>query len=284
MSILVALKAPLSLPRVLEAMREIRVLDFDEDLLASGRIDLDQDSSEALAGVEFTSDEGDEIRKLLAVKPGSDFNLSKEEVARFATLAERFSSRGCERDAACRSAVNETYRSVLAKRLAAYRKGGLEAIAPYARGGRRQADPREELRLAAEQLPLVRRHVPEVYRAWLEYPRAQPEGSRHQFLWLKRVADGRPTLILTHRAIYETDDAIFLAERHFYVGQFYNSLQMVSYTAALGSESISFLLNRTSSDLVAGFGTSLKKAIGRAQVRKALIGTFERLLADLDPG
>ena len=42
MSILVALKAPLSLPRVLEAMREARVLDFDEDLLAVGRIDVDE--------------------------------------------------------------------------------------------------------------------------------------------------------------------------------------------------------------------------------------------------
>ncbi len=166
--------------------------------------------------------------------------------------------------------------------MAAYRKGGLEAIAPYARGGRRQADPREELRLAAEQMPLLRRHAPEIYRAWLEYPRAQPEGSRHQFLWLKREVEGRPTLVLSHRAIYETEDALFSAERHLYVGQFYNSLQMVSYTSALGSESICFLLNRTSSDLVAGFGTSVRKKIGRAQLRKALVGTFEKLLASLE--
>ena len=57
---------------------------------------------------------------------------------------------------------------------------------------------------------------------------------------------------------------------------------MASYTAALGSGSVHFLLNRTSTDLVAGFGTSAKKMIGRSKVRKALVGTFERLLAGLE--
>ena len=282
MSILVALKAPLSLPQVLVAMRELRVLDFDEDLIAVGRIGVDQDVSEALAGVEFTADEGNEIGRLLDVEPGSDFNLSEGEIARFATLTERFSSRGCDRDAACRSAVNETYRLVLAERLAAYREGGLEAIATYSRARGKVADPGEELRLAAAQMPLVRKHAPEIYQAWLQYPRQQPEGSQHQFLWLKRELEGRPTFILSHRAIYQTDEAVFSAERHIYVGQFYNSLQMASYTTALGSESFYFLLNRTSTDLVAGFGSGAKKVIGRSKVRKALVGTFEKLLADLE--
>ena len=281
MSILVAFKAPLSLPQVLEFWRQTRVLDTDEDLIASGKIGLDQDASKALAGVAFTADEGDEIRELLGVEPGSDFNLSEGEIARFATLGKKFSSRGCERDAACRSAVNTTYRAVLAERLEAYRKGGLKAIAPYARGRGKVADPREELRLAAQKMPLVSKHVPEIYRAWLEYPRAQPEGSRHQFLWLKRNLDGRPTFVLAHRAMYETDDAFVAAERHFYIGQFINSLQMFSYVTALGSESIGVLLNRTSTDLVAGFGSSAKKMVGRSKVRKQLIGTFERMLAGM---
>ena len=281
MSILVASRVSLSLPEVVEAWRELLVLDFDEDLIAIGGIGTDQDVSEALAEVEFTAEDGDEIRGLLGVEPGSDFNLSKGEIARFATLAKQFSSRGCERDAACRSAVNETYRSVLAERLAAYQKGGLGAITTYARSRGKVADAGEELHLAAEKLPLARRRVPEVYRAWLEYPRSQPEGSQHLFLWLKRVVEGRPTFILSHRAIYETDDAIFSVERHFYVGQFYNSLQMSSFIAAQGSETIGILLNRTSTDKVAGFGTSAKKKIGRSKVRKALVGTFERLLADL---
>ena len=281
MSILVALKVSLSLPEVLEAWRELVLLDFDEDLIAVGRIGADQDVSEALAEVEFTAEEGDEIRGLLGAEPGSDFNLSQVEIARFATLARRFSSRGCERDAACRSAVNETYRSVLAERLAAYRKGGLEAVSIYARSRGKVADPGEELHLAAEKLPLARRRVPEVYRAWLEYPRSQPEGSEHQFLWLKRDVEGRATFILSHRAIYETDDAFISVERHFYVGRFYNSLQMLSFIAAQGSEVIGILLNRTSTDQVAGFGTSAKKLIGRSKVRKGLVGTFESLLADL---
>ena len=282
MSILVALKAPVSLARGREFWREVRVLDADEDLLAVGRIDLDQDASETLAEVAFSAEEGGEIRGLLDVKPGSDFNLSEAEIARFSTLAKGLSRGGCERDAACRSAVNEAYRAMLAERLAAYREGGVEAVATYARGRGKTADPAEEMRLAAAQMPLVREHAPDIYRAWLEYPRAQPEGSQHQFLWLKRNVEGRPTFVLTHRAIYETDGAIFSAERHFYVGQFYNSLQMASYTTALGSGSVHFLLNRTSTDLVAGFGTSAKKMVGRSKVRKALVGTFERLLAGLE--
>ncbi len=282
MSILVALKVPFSLPVVLEAMRGFRVLDFDEDLIAVGEIGVDQDASEALAGVELSAEEGGEILRLLSVEAGSDFNLSEGEIARFAALARSFSSRDCETEAACRSAVNETLRSVLAERLTAYRERGVEGVAGYARTRGKQAKPSEELRLAADQMPLLRKHLPEIYRAWLEYPRAQPEGSQHQFLWLKRKVEDRPTFVLTHRAIYEAEGAIFSAERHFYVGQFYNSLQMASYATSLGSESIGFLLNRTSTDLVAGFGTSAKKKIGRSKVRKALVGTYERLLADLD--
>ncbi len=57
---------------------------------------------------------------------------------------------------------------------------------------------------------------------------------------------------------------------------------MASYTAALGSGSIYVLLNRTSTDLVGGFGSSAKKMVVRSKVRKALIGTFERLLAGLE--
>ncbi len=282
MSILVALKAPMAFSEMPEAWRQVRALDADEDLLAVGRIGVDQDATEALAKVGFSAEEGDEIRDLLKVKPGSDFNLSSAEMARFTTLAKGLSSGGCERDAACRSAVNETLRAVLAQRLDAYRKGGVSAVAPYARGRGKVADPGQEMRLAAEKMPLVRKRAPEIYQAWLDYPRAQPEGSEHQFLWLKRNVEGRPTFVLAHRAFYQTEGAIFAAERHFYVGQFLNSLQMASYTAALGSESIYILLNRTSTDLVAGFGSSAKKMVGRSKVRKALVGTFERLLADLD--
>ena len=282
MSILVALKAPVSLDQGREFWRQVRVLDADEDLIAVGRIEPGQAVSEALAEVGFSVEEGDEIRALLKVKPGSDFNLSDSEIARFTTLAKGLSTGGCERDVACREAVNEAYRAVLAERLEAYRKGGLEAVAAYARGRGKTADPGEEMRIAAAQMPLVQKHVPEIYRAWLDYPKAQPEGSQHQFLWLKRNVEGRPTFVLTHRAIYETEGAIFAAERHFYVGQFYNSLQMASYTTALGSESIHVLLNRTSTDLVGGFGSGAKKMVGRSKVRKALIGTFERMLAGLE--
>ncbi len=282
MSILVALKTPVPLLKVWDFWQQVRILDADEDLIEVGRIGEDQDALEALAGVGFTAEEGKEIRGLLEVERGSDFNLSEQEIRRFAALAEGRSTGACELDEACRSAVNDAYRSVLAQRLEAYRKGGLKAVAAYARSRGKVADPSDEMRLAAEQMPMVREHAPEIYRAWLEYPRAQPEGSEHQFLWLKRNVEGRPTFVLTHRAIYETDYAVFAVERHFFVGQFYNSLQMASYTTELDTGTIHFLLNRTSTDLVAGFGTSAKKKIGRSKVRKALIGTFERLLATLE--
>ncbi len=282
MSILVALKAPVSLAEGQRYWRDVKVLDADADLLAVGRIDPDQDPVEALAGVGFSAEEGDEIRGLLKAEPGSDFNLSHDEIDRFQALAKGLSTGGCERDDACRSAVNAAYRQVLAERLTAYREGGIEAVASYARGRTKVAEPSAELRLAAEKMPLVRDKIPDVYRAWLDYPRAQPEDAQHQFLWLKRNVEGRPTFVLTHRAFYQTEGAILTVERHFYAGQFYNSLQMASYTGALSAtESIYILLNRTSTDLVAGFGSGAKKMIGRSKVRKALIGTFEKLLADL---
>jgi hypothetical protein len=127
-------------------------------------------------------------------------------------------------------------------------------------------------------MPATKKVTPQIYNAWLNYPEQQPENSEHFFLWLKRTVEGRPTFVLSHRAIYPTDNAVFWAERHFYAGQFYNSLQMIGYAVPVDTTSIIFFANRTSTEKVAGFGSATRHKIGRSRVRKDMVATFERLL------
>ena len=68
------------------------------------------------------------------------------------------------------------------------------------------------------------------------------------------MLEGQATFALSHRAIYPTDDAILWVERHFFVGRFYNSLQMLGYAIPDGDGTIIFFVNRTSTENVSGFG------------------------------
>ncbi|MGH9361355.1 MAG: hypothetical protein ACRD2T_05515, partial [Thermoanaerobaculia bacterium] len=46
------------------------------------------------------------------------------------------------------------------------------------------------------------------------------------FLWVKQRVEGRPAFILAHRLFYRVGDGALMAERQFYAGHSYNSLQI----------------------------------------------------------
>ncbi len=155
-------------------------MNVNKDILAHGTLQGD-DIKGFLAGAKH---EGAEIDKLLAVKPGSDFNLSAAEMDRFAALRKKF-GKGCSKDAACSKAVADEYRSVLEGRLKAYQAGGLAAIAGYTRGSK-SAQPSVELKKAAESLALTKQTYPEVYNAIVNYPKGDQSNLESSFVWLQR--------------------------------------------------------------------------------------------------
>ena len=70
-------------------------------------------------------------------------------------------------------------------------------------------------------------------------------------------------------------------ERQFYVGQSYNSLQILYGLVPTAGKTIVFYLNRTSTDQVAGFPTGTRHSLGRKIMEKEVRRPLEEVLASL---
>jgi hypothetical protein len=166
---------------------------------------------------------------------------------------------------------------MLQERLARYQKDGLNGIAPYDRGSGKSVVPEEELRRAAEDAELIRRAFPEFYRAFTEFPREQREQYDSRFLWIKRRVQGRPAFALAHRLSDVRPDMALFAERQFYVGTSYNSLQTFIGLLPDGDRTVLVYTNRTFTDQVAGLGSNVRHSVGRSKMMGAVMRIFEAL-------
>ncbi|MDJ0851139.1 MAG: hypothetical protein QNK04_22430 [Myxococcota bacterium] len=207
----------------------------------------------------------------LDARPGSELNLSREEIAAFNALAEG--------EGSARERVEQQGRRMLLDRYRAYRKRGLDGIAPYARGGGKDYFPGERLRRRTEQSEGFRKEVPAFHRALLHYPKSLPQGFEERFYWVNFRVDDRPTVALVHRmALVEGDDYAF-AERHFYVSRSHNSVQTVGGAFPVEEGTVVLYVNRTSTDQVGGFGSATKRALGKRVMAGQIAETFDRLRA-----
>ena len=225
-------------------------------------------------GIGYTEEESAEAGRLLRVVAGSEFNLSDGEIAEFRSI------RGAESRA--RELVSATLANVLRRRFLAYLGGGLESIEPYARGGGKSASPRRELTVAFSALELLERHFPTFYRTLLSFPEQLPGDTVSRFYWIKRRWSGRPAFVLAHRLEQLRKDYAIAAELQFYAGHSYNS--MLALIACVPTEAGTLVLsiNRLFTDQVTGFGSGLKKKIGRRQVVEAMAEHFEELREELE--
>ncbi len=190
----------------------------------------------------------DQIEDFRNASPGSNLNLSSEEIGQLRAAG---------------SDALGVYRNILASRVSAYRQGGLAAVASYDRGGEK-ALPGGELAGAAERLSLLPKQAPGFWRAFIDFPVVASPGIEHQFWWLLLEVEGKPTPILAHRIFALYDDHAIVAERQFYVARSYNSLQIVVGIFALEAErSVLLYTNRTFTDQVTGFGSGARHRIGR---------------------
>ena len=76
--------------------------------------------------------------------------------------------------------------------------------------------------------------------------------------------------------------AVLIAERQFYVGHSYNSLQAVIGAIPTPQGVLLFYRNRAFTDQVAGRIGSAKKVIGRRRQRNAVIDYLEAIRSSLD--
>ncbi len=260
----VAIYLPASPDKIINTIKNKGLSAIDNDVTAEGIIHK-QATQESFK--KFSLKAGsDEAENFMAATPGNEFNLSTGE---FQSI-KAASSESTE-------AASQTYRAILQQRLQAYRQNGLKGIATYDRGNGTEANPAEELRSATQDSKLLARYFPDVYKAWLNYPVAFPDGTDEGFYWLNRRVEGRPTAILGHRVIVSSAAGEVILARQFYVGHSYNSNQLIIACLPYLDGSLVLYANRNFTDQVAGFGSGLKHSIGREQMRGEIIKRLRNL-------
>ena len=106
-----------------------------------------------------------------------------------------------------------------------------------------------------------------------------------RFYWIKRRTSGRPAFVLAHRLEQHRSDYSVAAEVQFYVGHSFNSMLTLIACVPMETGTLVLSINRLFTDQVTGFGSGLKKKIGRGQVVEAMEQNFEELLVELEkPG
>ena len=204
------------------------------------------------------------LDKLAKIEAGGDGNFSSAEIA---TLREAGSNPD---PSARRAAVLEAFREVLAGRYASYRDRGMSGLAPYDRGKGKTVSPADQLERAFAELRLTRELVPRTHAAMANYPAPVPEDVTSRFVWEINSAEDRTLVFLEHQVVGVESEHLVWINRRFYVDHTLNSMQAVSVFAPLDDGSAVLYSNRTSTDLVTGFGSSVAKKIGRALMRREI--------------
>lgn len=211
-----------------------------------------------------------EARAFLNAAPGETLNLSSQEIAAFAALKARAPS-------PAQPQVEQQLRSMLQARYQAYRGGGLTAIAPYARGDGRALQPGEQLRDATNASPILAEFAAPIKQMLLNYPQDKPAQLDETFYWVVFNIDGRPTVALSHRVWTNAVGGALMVDRLYYVSCGFNTEQAIGGFLPVENGTMVFYTNRTSTDQVAGFGTSAKRAIGDHMMTNQLAATFQKL-------
>ncbi|MCZ6655734.1 MAG: hypothetical protein O7C67_00415 [Gammaproteobacteria bacterium] len=277
LAIVVAMLVRAPIDRLAELVLKGDVLRASADVIEVHFLGDHPPSEELFSGMGFTANESKEVAELRRVAPGSKFNLSKEEIEHLNSVAQKVESSGSADDPTVRNAINDAYRTILLERYKAFRQGGLGAIAPYDRG-KKSVDPGEELRDKIRRTTLVKKRIPNFYRALLNYPDDGRDAIHNRFALIKKSVNDRPAYVLGHRMYQlEPGDYALYAYHEFYVGHSYNSLQIISGAVQVEQGTLVFYVNRTSTDQVAGFGGGLKRSIGRGMMRSAVVEQFESI-------
>ena len=225
------------------------------------------------AALEEFSLPAEELDRLAKVEAGQASNFSKDEITRLQAAAAT-SGDLKPRRAALLSAMRE----ILAARFAAYRDGGLDAISPYARGGSDESSPTGQLARAFSALQVTKQLVPDAYAAMADYPAKPSENVESKFFWLTHDAQDRVVIALLHVVSGRQSNRLAVIERRFYVSQSLNSLQAVAVALPIEEGTAIFLANRTGTDQVTGFGSSIAKGVGRTIMRRELERTVKSFL------
>jgi len=243
---------------------------LDVDITAHGIL-MEHSGADSLAPVVLTREEA---QALLDAGPGDEFNLSAHEIDKLKTFKQEL-KRTPHR--AIEDAAGEHFREILLQRFEAYRRGGTNAIAPYARNENMNSKPSLELRQAANTSAILSRYFPALHKAWLDYPKALPPGAREVFPWVEKNVEGRLAAILRHRIHMDWNGGVLVLTREFYAPHSYNSSQWITGSLPYRDGTVIFQQVRSFTDQVAGVASDVKHLVGRKLLKDKMLKSFERL-------
>lgn len=249
---------------VVEAFRSAVDLRADHQLVSAVVI---KGSRDDFARLVLQPDGAAEAKRYLTAHPGDTLNLSLDEIRAFQALASAASDPT--------PGVEVQLKELLFNRYRAYVTKGLAGIAPYARSSGVR-NPSEELRAASQASSLLNSYAPALWQLLLSYPQGKPAELEERFYLLRYELDGRPNYTLRHRMVLPFSGGVVLVDRDFYVSHGYNTSQAISGLIPVQEGTVVFSRNRVSTDQVAGFGSSMKRSIGRSVMAKQLTQIFER--------
>lgn len=249
---------------ILEFIKNKNLASVDTDVISQYAIPTHA-ALETFNGINFEG-EHNEAENFLAAKPGSLFNLSTQELHTLQLISPTQIN-----------SASHAYNKILWHRFHTYLNYGLKGIATYDRGAGKEADPGEELLTATLNNKNLAHHFPELYQAWLNYPAPLPFGADEQFFVVNRQVEGRPTAVLMHRVILSIASGGVILSRQFYVGHSYNSSQLTIESLPYRNGSLLIFTSRTFTDQITGFGSSLKRVVGRGQKQRKMLGYLRNL-------
>lgn len=251
---------------VLQAFRA--AVDLKADPTLSASVPLRGPGTLAdFAGLVLEPNGKAEARRYLAASPGDTLNLSVDEIRTFNALADT--------DGDPKAKVEEQLKRLLLARYQAYLGRGLAGIPAYERRGG-TCLPAVELQRASEAARLLKLHAPALQQLLLSYPAGKPAGLEEHWYWLRYELDGRPNYTLRHRVATLVREGFAVTDREFYVSHGYNTSQAFARFVPVPEGTMVVYRSRVSTDQVAGFGSSVKKGIGRTEMAKQLTRIFER--------
>jgi hypothetical protein len=266
------------LDEVIDAYLKEEMFHASAEIIDFGRFSLEELESENAAAsfsrLRFAPEEKAEIKKLLRVAPGSVYNLNETEMSRFQGIDTK--------DPAHADKATRAYRSVLLDRGRDYLELGLAGIAPYARKGGKLASPRDELTAAVESARFLAERFPHFHAALQDFPRHRATLTESRCYWLKKEVDKRPVFILAHQLLDVRENLALGAEREFYVGHTYNSMLMLIGVLRFEDGTLVFSANRVFTERVTGFGSGLRKKLGRKVVGEKMARRFETVRKALE--
>jgi hypothetical protein len=260
---------PVPLNKVAGLLRLDYPDSLDVNVSAHGML-TEHGGADSLAPVVLSKEEA---QALLDAEPGDEFNLSGHEIDSFQTLKKtlkRTPYRPIEDE------VGQHYREILFQRFKAYRRGGTNAIASYAREEGLDSKPSQELRQAANASDILARYFPALRKVWLDYPKALPPGAVEAFPWVEKNVESRPAVILRHRVSIDWNDGVLVLNREFYATHSYNSSQWITGCLPYrGDGTVIFQQLRSYTDQVTGVASDVKHIVGRDIQKDKMLKSFE---------